>query len=115
MKNTIRLDITHPDKSRVEYFLSKVDDELEPVPFDAGELSGADDIIAGFKFRLNGISAFVTVIFTDSYCDAAKIEAANLTTRPEIRWTINGGILFGVESDDEEMVSGMLSWFAGKE
>lgn len=31
MKTTIRLDITHPDKSWVEYFLNKVDEDIEQI------------------------------------------------------------------------------------
>ena len=115
MKNTIRLDIIHPDKSRVEHFLNKVDEDLEQIPFDTGELNGVDDVIAAFKFRVKDQSAFVIVIFAASYSHATKIESANLATRPGIKWTINGDILFGVESTDEDTSSGMLSFFAGRE
>ena len=115
MKNSIRLNISHPDKSRVEYFLNNVDEDLEQIPFDAGELSGVDDIIAGHKFSVKGRSAFVIVIFAASYSHATKIEAANLATRPNMRWTINGAILFGVESVDEHISNEMLSFFAGRE
>ncbi|HEY3404105.1 MAG TPA: hypothetical protein VGK59_12000 [Ohtaekwangia sp.] len=115
MKNSIRLDIRHPDKSRVEYFLNNVDEYLQQIPFDVQELSGADDIIDGFKFSVKGRAAFVTVIFAESYSHANKIEAANLATTPNIKWTINGAILFGVESDDEDVSNEMLSFFAGRE
>jgi hypothetical protein len=115
MKNSIRLDIIHPDKSRVEYFLNKVDEDLQLIPFDGGELSCVDDIIAGFKFSVKGRSAFVIVIFAESYSHATEIEAANFDTIPNIRWTINGATLFGVESDDEDMANEMLSLFAGRE
>lgn len=115
MKNTIRLDIVHPDKTRVEYFLNNVDEELEEIPFVAQELNGIDDRTPGFKFKVKGQSAFVVVIFATSYSHANKIEAANLSTRRKIKWTINGAILFGVESDDEDLSRQMLSFFAGKE
>lgn len=115
MKNSIRLDIIHPEKARVEHFLNNVDEDLVEIPFNAEELSSADDIIAGFKFSVKGLSAFVMVIFAASYTEATKIEAANLPTRPNIHWTINGSILFGVESDDEYVAKEMLSFFAGKE
>lgn len=115
MKNSIRLDILHPEKARVEHFLNNVDEDLEQVPFDAGQLSGVDDIIAGFKFSVKGRSAFVVVIFAASYSHANKIEAANLATRPNIKWTINGALLFGVESVDEHVSKQMLSFFAGRE
>ena len=113
MKNAIRLDIVHSEKARVEHFLNNVDEDLHP--FDARELSGVDDIIAGFKFSVKGRSAFVIVIFAASYSHVNKIEAANLATRPNIKWTINGAILFGVESVDEHVSKEMLSFFAGRE
>jgi hypothetical protein len=115
MKNSIRFDIIHPDKPRVEHFLNNVDEDLEQTPFQAEELSGVDDIIGGFKFSVKGRSVFVVVIFAASYSHASKIEAANLATRPNIKWTINGAILFGVESADENASSEMLSFFAGRE
>jgi hypothetical protein len=115
MKNTIRLATTHPDKSRVEHFLNNVDQDLAQIPFDAQELSSVDDIIAGFKFSVKGRSAFVIVIFAASYFHATKIEAANLAIRPNIKWTINGAILFGVESVDDYVSKEMLSFFAGRE
>lgn len=115
MKNTIRLDIVHSEKSRVEHFLNNVNEDLEQIPFDAQELRGIDDIIAGFKFKVKGRSTFVIVIIATSYFHANEICKANSLTRPNIKWTINGAILFGVESTDEDASSGMLSFFAGRE
>lgn len=115
MKNNISLDTVHYDKRRVEYFLNNVNEALEPVPFQLAELNGVDDGITGFKFRVKNRVASVIVIFTESYFDAAKIEAANRDTIPDIRWTVNGAILFGVESDDEDLLKEMLSFFAGRE
>ena len=114
MKNSIRLDIIHSEKSRVEHFLNNVNEDLEQIPFDGQELRGIDDR-AGFKFKVKGRSAFVIVIFATSYAHASKIEAANLAARPNTKWTINGAILFGVESVDENASKEMLSFFAGRE
>jgi hypothetical protein len=115
MKNNIALDINHSEKKRVEYFLNSVDGDLEQMPFDAPALSGVDDIIAGFKFKVKDQSTFITVIFATSYFHANDIRTANSLTKPNMRWTINGDILFGVESIDKEASSEMLSLFAGKE
>jgi hypothetical protein len=115
MNNTISLDIDHREKTRVEYFLNSVNGNLEQVPFDGGELSHIDDIFAGFKFKDADRSTFITVIFTSSYYDAVEISKANSLTRPNIRWTINGAILFGVESVDEDVSSELLGHFAGRE
>ena len=95
--------------------MNNVEEELEQIPFDDWELSGVDDTIAKFKFSVKGKTAFVIVIFASSYSVAIRIEAANLAMRPNIKWTINGAVLFGVESDDEDIANEMLSFFAGRE
>ena len=115
MKNNISLDVNHSEKTRVEYFLNNVDGNLEQIPFDGRELSLVDDIIAGFKFKEKDQSTFIIVIFARSYFHANDISTANSLTKPGIKWTINGDILFGVESIDERASSQMLSFFAGKE
>lgn len=118
MKNNISLDINHPQKTRVEFFLNNVEHTLEPIPFDVQELSGIDEVedsVFGCKFKTPASSTSIIVIFTSSYFDAAAIETANRTTPPAIRWTINGPILFGVQSDDERIARELLSFFAGKE
>src|SRR5687768_18573344 len=112
---SICLDIIHSEKARVEYFLNNGDQKLEQIPFDAQELTGVDDVVAGFKFKEAGQSTFVIVIFASSYFHANEIQAANLAIRPNIKWTVNGAILFGVESTDEHASSQMLSFFAGRE
>ena len=114
MKNNhISLDIIHSEKERVEYFLNNVKGKLEQIPFDAAGLNHVDDIIAGFKFKEQGQPTFVIVIFATSYFHANEIQAANL--HRGIKWTINGAILFGVESTDEDACSNMLGFFAGRE
>ena len=115
MKNTISLNINHSEKTRVEHFLNSVEANLEQIPFDAQELNHVDDIVAGFKFKAKGQSTFVIVIFANSYFHANEIRAANSRTKPTLKWTINGDILFGVESTDEDTSSEMLGLFAGRE
>lgn len=115
MKNTIRLDIIHSERERVEYFLNSVQENLEQIPFDDQELRGLDDVIQGFKFKVIGRPAFVIVIFATSYFHANEIQSANVPLRPDIKWTINGPILFGVGAADENTSSEMLSFFAGRE
>lgn len=95
--------------------MNNVDQHLEQIPFAAQELGGVDDIIAEFKFKEKSQSTFVIVIFASSYFHANEIQMANLLTRPDIKWTVNGAILFGVESTDERASTEMLSFFAGRE
>jgi hypothetical protein len=116
MKNNITLNLNHSEKTRVEYFLNSVDAQLEQIPFDVRDLSHADDIIAGFKFKGTDGSMFITVIFATSYFHANDIATANsFHKKPHTNCTINGAILFVVESTDERAVSQILSLFAGKE
>lgn len=115
MKNSISLDINHSEKARVEYFLNNVSENLEQIPFDARELRNTDDIIGGFKFKEKGQATFVIVIFATSYFHANEILKVNAGAKSNLKWTINGDILFGVESDDEDVSSEMLSFFAGRE
>ena len=115
MKNNIRLDIDHSEKARVEHFLNGVGVHLEQIPFDAQELIDVDDIIAGFKFKEKGQSTFVIVIFAKSYIQANEICMVNSRTKSTLKWTINGAILFGVQSTDEDASDEMLGFFAGRE
>jgi hypothetical protein len=116
MKNNIRLDLDHHNKTRVEYFLNSVDEKLEQVPFDVQDLNRADNVIAAFKFIGKDRSISITVIFADSYFDANGIATENSFQKmPNTNWTVNGDILFVVESADDDVVSEMLSLFAGRE
>ena len=115
MKNVIRLDTGYAEKSRVEYFLNKLPIPLEQTLFDRQELIGIDDAPECFKFKVEGSAAFVVVIFARSYAHALEMEAANVARRPDLRMTINGSILFGVESADADFVKEILTVFAGRE
>jgi hypothetical protein len=88
MENSIHLDIIHPEKAWVEHFLNNVDKDLEQIPFTGQELSGVDDIIAGFKFSVKGGSAFALVIFAASYSHANKIEAVYLAAQL-VEWEVS--------------------------
>lgn len=116
MKNKITLDVNHVNKTRMEYFLNSVDEELEYVPFDWRGLKKADDITAGYKFINSEQSLGITVIFASSYDDANQLAVANsFPELPHARWSVNGSVLYLVESKDEKRVSNILSHFAGKE
>jgi hypothetical protein len=115
MKNSITLDVDHYDKERVEYFLNSVEETLEQIPLDAQELNHMRDIIAAFKFKVKSRPIFVIVIFATSYFHAEEIRKANSVVKPATDWTINGSILFGVESEDKDMSDDLLSLFAGRE
>lgn len=116
MKNNISLDLDHPSKKRTEYFLNAVQEDLVPIPFDWQNWSHADDIVGGFKFTGKDQRVTITVILADSYHDANKIATTNSFPRlPNAKWTVNGDVLYLVESPDEDKVSEILSLFAGKE
>lgn len=116
MKNTITLDLNHSEKTRIEYFLNSVDGELEQIPFNVKPLQQLEEVIAGFKFKEKGKPTFITVIFATSYFNASAIATANSFHKmPGRNYTINGDILFVVESADEDELSQLLGLFAGKE
>jgi hypothetical protein len=116
MKNTISLDLDHPSKNRTEYFLNAVEAALVPIPLDWRNWSHANDIVGGFKFTGKDQPITITVILADSYHDANKIATTNSFPRlPNAKWTVNGDVLYLVESPDEDRVSEVLSLFAGRE
>lgn len=116
MKNSIRLDVDHPNKDRMEYFLNEVDEELDQVSFDWQIWKQSSDIVGGFQFKNNARSLTITVIFTDSYAKANEIAKANsLPILPNAKWSVNGDLLYFIESEDKDKVSEILSLFAGEE
>lgn len=116
MRNTIKLELNHSEKTRVEYFLNSVNGELEQIPFNGKALQQGEDFVAGFKFKEKDKATFITVIFATSYFHAKEIATANSFHKiPGRNYTINGDILFVVESSDEDELSQLLGLFAGKE
>ena len=100
----------------MEYFLNAVNVPLEEVIFDWRSWKNAKEIDGGFKFRSSDQSLTITVIFTSSYHDANAIAKVNsLPLVPTAKWSVNGDLLYLVESDNEEIVSEVLSLFAGRE
>jgi hypothetical protein len=116
MNNNITLDVDHPNKTRMEYFLNSVSEKLEHIPFDWRNWKQANLIIAGFKFKNTDQSLTITVIFSPSYHEGNEIAKANsLPVLPNAKWGLNGDLLYLVESPDENKVSDILSLFAGRE
>ncbi|HYF70454.1 MAG TPA: hypothetical protein VD884_20095 [Ohtaekwangia sp.] len=116
MNNNITLNVDHPNRKRMEYFLNSVTEKLEQVSFDWRDWKQADKIISGHKFNNSDSSLTITVLFTSSYDDANEIAKANaLPLLPNAKWSVNGDLLYLVESEDENKVSEVLSLFAGKE
>ena len=100
----------------MEYFLNCVDEKLEQAPFDWREWKQATSIDAGYRFKNSNQSLTITVIFTSSYFEANEIAEANsLPSTPTAKWSVNGDLLYLVESINEETVSDILSIFAGRE
>ena len=117
MKNNINLDIDHSNAKRMEYFLNNVEEHLIEIPFDWQSWHLSDRIEGGYKFRsASDIPVTITALLCDSYEDALAIAKANtLPLLPTAKWSLNGDFLYVVESSDEEKVSEILSFFAGKE
>jgi len=117
MKNNIRLNIAHNNAKRMEYFLNSVDETLFPQPFEWRSWKLSDRIEDGCRFMSKENNPVtITVLFCDSYNDGIEIAKANkLTTLPTAKWSLNGNLLYFVESADAEKVSEILSLFAGEE
>ncbi|MDB5255943.1 MAG: hypothetical protein JWM14_638 [Chitinophagaceae bacterium] len=118
MKNKITLSVDHNNAKRMEFFLNGVEDELKEVPFDWSNLKLADRMTAACQFISTASSHPITisVFFCDSYSDANEIAKANaFPYQPQAKWSVNGDLLYIVESEDAEKVSEVLGLFAGKE
>jgi hypothetical protein len=116
MANKITLDVDHPNKTRMEYFLNSVNERLESDLFNWHSLKDANSIVAGYRFRNSDQSLSITVIFSDSYHVANQIAQANsFPAQPLARWSVNGDVLYLIESTDKDKVDDILGLFAGKE
>lgn len=118
MKNKISLTVDHNNAKRMEFFLNKVKDELKEVSFDWKHLKLADRLADARQFvsTSNQHPATIRVFFCDSYSDANEIAKANsFPYQSNAKWSVNGDLLYIVESDDEDKVSEILSLFAGEE
>jgi hypothetical protein len=117
MKNNISLNLKGSSAKRMEFFLNRVNDDLEEVPFNWQGLHLSDKIISGHKFISAGNCLLtITTLLCDSYRDAIEIAKVNsFPVSNKAKWSLNGDFLYIVESSDEGKVSDILSFFAGKE
>ena len=100
MKNNITLDVDHPNKVRMEYFLNQVDEKIKQIPFDWQGLKQAGNIIAGYKFTNPGQTLIITVIFCNSYHEGTEIAKANsFPLLPQAMWALNGDLLYLVDPE----------------
>jgi hypothetical protein len=117
MKNDIRLNSKHHNTKRMEFFLNGVQEQLIEVTYDWRSLQLADRIEDGYKFTsLHDHPVTITALLCNSYQDGNEIARVNaFPLLPNAKWSINGDLLYIVESTDKEKVSDILSFFAGKE
>lgn len=118
MKNKISLSIAHNNAKRMEYFLNRVEEELTEVHFDWDNWKNSDEIQGACKFISVDSKEPVTicVLFCNSYYDANQIGKANaLPCLPTATWSVNGDVMYFVESTDAHKVSNILGLFAGEE
>ena len=118
MKNKLSLTVDHNNAKRMEFFLNKVKDELKEVSFDWKHLKRADQLTDALQFVSTSSAHPITirVFFCDSYSAANEIAKANsFPYQPRAKWSLNGDLLYIVESEDEDKVSEILGLFAGEE
>ena len=116
MPNKIRLDINHSDSARMETFLEMLHEELKRVTFDWKSLNQSDSIVDAVKLRNIDNSLTITIFFLASYSAAAILAKANaLPSEETARWSVNGAVMYLVESPDGSKVDHVLGLFAGRE
>lgn len=119
MANNFQVTINHSDAKRMQSFINGVRYQLEEVPFDWHSWQLSDRIAGAMKFHTPELTqpAILTVLLCDSYADANAIGKANemMPRSPHARWGANGAMLYFAESENEDHVSELVSWFAGKE
>ena len=116
MANKFRLDINHRDKARMEAFLGMLNEEFECVPFDWKSWNQADIIVDATKLINTDQSLIITILFLESYSAADVLAKANALPSDETaRWSVNGAVMYLVESNDRDKVNHVLSIFAGDE
>jgi len=118
MANNISLNIDHSNATRMEYFLNRVEEALVEVPFEWRNWKNADQIHDGCKFISVDSKEPITIciLFCDSYHDANEIAKTNvLPYLPTAKWSVNGDVMYFVESENAEKVSDILGLFAGEE
>lgn len=118
MKNKINLTIEHNNADRMEYFLNHVEEELVEIPFEWKDWKEANRINAGCQFVSveKDSPVKILILFCNSYHDANAIAKANeLPHLPIAKWSVNGDVMYFVESEDAEKVSAILGLFAGEE
>lgn len=116
MPNKIRLDINHGDNARMETFLEMLNEELERVSFDWKSLRQSESIVDAVKLTSIDHSLTITLFFLESYSAGDVLARANgLPFEETARWSMNGAVMYLVESPDPNKVDDVLGLFAGQE
>ncbi len=102
----------------MEFFLNALEEEVRELPFLWKEMKMSDRISDACRFISVSSQAplTITIYFCDSYTEAIEIAKANqLPYTPKARWSLNGDLMYVVESEDEKKVANVLGLFAGEE
>jgi hypothetical protein len=104
------------DQTRARAFLNKLKENLKPIPFDRRTWKETGRIFDAEKMATPDKSLTVTLIYLNSYEDADVVAKANkLPSKPTARWSVNGPLMYLVESADADRVSHVLGVFSGEE
>lgn len=114
--NNININSQHSNAKRAAFFINNVKHELEEKALDWKSLKFSEFVEDGYRFESKSENYLaITVLLCDSYFDATKIGMENFTSVPTARWTVNGDLLFYVESPDSKQIENLLGFFAGEE
>jgi len=118
MENKIILSIQHNNATRMAYFLNRVEADLVEAPFEWRSWKKSEYIQDGCRFVSVDLKEPLTIsiLFCNSYHEACDIAKANaLPSVSTAKWSVNGDVMYFVESKDDDKVSEVLSLFAGEE
>jgi hypothetical protein len=116
MTNNIRLDVNHNDKGRMEAFLEMLNEKFEPVPFNWRSWKQSDSVVDAVKLTNITRSLTITIFFLETYSAGDVLAKANaLPFEDTARWSMNGAVMYLVESPDRDKVDHVLGLFAGRE
>lgn len=112
----IILDIEHPNRESMEYFLNHYKEEFLPADVDWPKWENEDLIQYKYAFLTHQGQTSVYLIFCKTQKDAIAIGEKNFSPRTDTHyWGVNGGVLVVVSGKNKRDVNSVLGLFGGEE
>lgn len=111
-KMNIQLNVEHPNKKQMEWFLNNYEEEFVTHQEHNDSLMGEHLIQEKYYFQTKSSNILLTLIFCNNQQDALTIGVKNYHNQ---KYGVNGAVLFVIDGKDNLKVDSMLSWFSGEE